>query len=65
MADPANEFCIQDKLDEVPNGIARTEEDYSDMTTPDTLDANDINDDVIDKYLNTELIFYVGTGSEL
>jgi hypothetical protein len=29
------------------------------MTTPDTLDADDINDDVIDKYLNAELIFDV------
>jgi hypothetical protein len=28
------------------------------------LDADDINDDVIDKYINAELIFDVGTGSE-
>jgi hypothetical protein len=40
---------IQDKFDEVPNGIARVKEVYSDMTTHDTLDADDINDDVIDK----------------
>ncbi len=64
MADPADGFYIQDKPDEVPNGIARTEEDYGDMTTPDTLDADDSNDDIIDKYLNAELIFDVGTGSE-
>ncbi len=64
MADPAVGFYFQDKPDKVPNGIVRTEEDYGDMTTPDTLDANDINDDVIDKYLNTELIFDVSTDSE-
>jgi hypothetical protein len=64
MADPAEGFYIQDKPDKVPNGIARTEEDYGDMIIPDTLDADDINDDVIDKYSNAELIFDVGTGSE-
>jgi hypothetical protein len=37
---------IQDKFDEVPNGIARPEEDYGDMTTPDMLDADDINDNI-------------------
>jgi hypothetical protein len=31
---------------------------------PDTLDADDINDDVINKYLNAELIFDLGTVSE-
>ncbi|KAI2509503.1 Reverse transcriptase (RNA-dependent DNA polymerase) [Fragilaria crotonensis] len=64
MADPADGFYIQDKFNEVPSGTVRTEEDYGDiMDTPDTLDADDINDDVIDKYLNAELIFNVGTGS--
>jgi hypothetical protein len=61
MAGPAD---IQDEPDEVPNGIARTEDDYGDMIVPDTLDADDINDDMIDKYLNAELIFDVGSGSE-
>jgi hypothetical protein len=64
MADPADGFYIQDEPDKVPNGIACTEEDYGDMIIPDTLDADDINNDVIDKYLNAELIFDVGTGSE-
>jgi hypothetical protein len=49
MADPADGFYIQDKPDEVPNGIAHTEDDYGDMIIPDTLDADDINDDMIDK----------------
>ena len=31
---------------------------------PDTLDADDINDDVINNYLNAELIFDLGTVSE-
>ena len=64
MADPPDGFYIQDKPDEVSNGIARTEEDYGRMTTPDTLDADDITDDVINKSLNAELIFDAGTGSE-
>jgi hypothetical protein len=59
MADPADGFYIQDEPDKVLNDIARTEKDYGDMTTPDTLDADDINDDVINKYLNAELIFDV------
>jgi hypothetical protein len=53
-----NGFYIQDKPDKVPNVI------YGGMTTPDTLDADDINDNLIDKYLNAELIFGVDTGSE-
>ena len=65
MADPADLSSIQDKPDKVPNGIARTMEEYGDMTITDMLlDANDIKDDVIDKYLNSELLFSVGTGSE-
>ena len=64
MADPANGFYIQDKADVVPDDIARTEEDYGDMATSDTLDADDINDNVIDKYIHAELIFDVRTGSE-
>jgi hypothetical protein len=49
MADPANGFYIQDKPGKVPNGIARTKEDYGEMTISDRLDADDINDNVIDK----------------
>jgi hypothetical protein len=64
MPDPADGFYIQDEPDKVPNGIVCTEEDSGDMIIPDALDADDINDDVIDKYLNAELIFDVGTGSE-
>ena len=33
MADPADGVYIQDKLDKVPNGIAHTKEDYTDMST--------------------------------
>ena len=46
MADPANGFYIQDKPGKVPNGIARTKEDYGEMTISDRLDADDINDNV-------------------
>ena len=34
------------------------------METPDTMDADDIDDELLDKYLNAELIFNVGTGNE-
>ncbi len=34
MADPAYRFYIQDESDDVPNGIARVNEDYGDMITP-------------------------------
>ena len=33
------------------------------MATADALDADDIDDDLLDKYLNAELIFDVGTGN--
>jgi hypothetical protein len=64
MADSSNGFYIQDEYDEVPNGIAHAEADYGDMTTPDTLDTDDINGSIIDQNLNAELIFDVVTGSE-
>ncbi len=64
MADPPEGFYIQDKPDKVPNGIARTDEDYGDMIIPDTLDADDIHDNVIDKYLNAELMFDVTLGNK-
>ena len=34
MTDPADGFYIQDEPDKVPNGIARTEEDYDDLFYP-------------------------------
>ena len=34
------------------------------MLVPEAMDADDIDDEILDKYLNTELIFDVGTGSE-
>jgi hypothetical protein len=35
-----------------------------DMLTPDALEANDVDDEVLDKYLNTELILDMGTGAK-
>ncbi len=64
FANPADGFYIQEEPDEVPNGIARTKEDYGDITTPDTLDADDINHNVIDRYWITELIFDISTCSK-
>jgi hypothetical protein len=39
MADPADGFYIEDELDDVPNGVARVEEEYGEMITPNKLDA--------------------------
>jgi hypothetical protein len=58
-----NGFYIQDK----PNNDASTticEEDYGNMNLPDTPNIDDVNDGLMDKYLNAELIFDVSTGRE-
>ncbi len=39
MADPADGFYNQDELDDMPNGVARVEEEYGEMITPNKLDA--------------------------
>ena len=57
-------FYIQDELADMPAGITRPEEDYGDMTIPDAMDADDIDNETLDKYLNAELVFDSGTGSE-
>ena len=41
-----------------------TIEEYSDMVTPDMLEADDVGNEILDKYLNAELIFDIGTGAE-
>jgi hypothetical protein len=51
-------------LTDVPSDIARAEEDYGNMATPEALDADDIDGKTHDKYLKAELIFDVGTGNE-
>ena len=63
MAGGHDGFYIQDELTDTPTDIARPEEDVH-MSTFDTLEADDINNVIIDKYLNAELIFDVGTDSE-
>jgi hypothetical protein len=58
-----NGFHNQDK----PNNDASTticEEDYGNMNLPDTPDIDNVNDGLMDVYLNAELIFDVGTGHE-
>jgi hypothetical protein len=57
-----HDFYIQDEPDDAP-GVVR-ETDYGDMNLPVTPEIDDVNDDLMDKYLNTELIFDVGTGHE-
>lgn len=38
--------------------------DYDDMDVPKAIEADDIDDEIMDKYMNAELIFDVGTRSE-
>ena len=64
IADDTQGFYFQDELADAPTGIIRAEKDYGDMVTADALDAEDIDDDLLDIYLNAELIFDVGTGNE-
>ena len=60
--DEPHDFYIQDEPDDA-SGVAR-ETDYGDMTLPETPEADDVDDDLIEKYLNTKLIFDVGTFHE-
>ncbi len=57
-----NDFYLQDESDDVPTVVRET--DYDDMNLPDTPEVDDIDDGLMDKYLNAELIFDVGTGNE-
>ena len=58
-----NDFYIQEKPDDV-SGVIR-EVDYGDMHPPEeTPEADDLDDSTLDKYLNAEFIFDVGTGNE-
>ena len=59
------DFFMQDEDDTYADGGAvPPDEDYGDMLVPEALEADEIGDDVIDKYSNAELVFDVGTGSE-
>jgi hypothetical protein len=65
--DPDTTFFLQDEDDMYDTGSVITTPtvgDYGDMLTPDTLEADDVDDEILDKYLNTELIFDMGTGAE-
>ena len=65
LEDP-NGFYIQDKPDDMPaSAVTQTDEgNYDDMNLPETPEADEIDDALTDKYLNAELIFDIGTGSE-
>jgi hypothetical protein len=66
MAEGHDGFYIQDELTDTATSVApvRDEVDDGNMPFPDSLEADDIDDDLLDKYLNAELIFDVGTGNE-
>ena len=57
-----NDIYIQDEPDDV-SGVIR-EDDYGDMHLPETPEADDLDDSIMDKYLNTKLVFDVATGTE-
>ena len=62
LNEPNEDFYIQDQPDDVSGVIP--EDDYGDMHLPETPEADDLDDSTLDKYLNIELIFDVGTGNE-
>jgi hypothetical protein len=57
-----NGFYIQDKPNDDASMTRTCEEDYGDMNLPDIPDINDVDDGLMDKYLNADLIFDVGNG---
>ena len=63
--DPDVTFFLQDEIDDV-SGVTNTpaDDEYGDMITPEALEADDMSEEIMDKYLNTELIFDMGTGAE-
>ena len=65
LGDPDGLY-IQDEPDATPASTAtqQANDEYGDMNLPETPDADDIDDSQMDKYLNAELIFNVGTGNE-
>ena len=60
--DEPHDFYIQDEPDD-GSGVIR-ESDYGNMHLPETPEADDLDDSIMDKYLNAELIFDVDTGKE-
>ena len=58
-------FYIQDELTDTTATVPPGDDmDGDDTPFPDSLEADDIDDEFFDKYLNAELIFDVGTGNE-
>ena len=49
MIDDPDGFYIQDELDELPIGVTNVEENYGDMLVPEAMDADDIDDEILDK----------------
>ena len=65
--DPDATFFLQDEFDDYDtSGVTTTpaDDEYGDMLAPEALEADDMSDEIMDKYLNTELIFDMGTGAE-
>jgi hypothetical protein len=56
IADGHDGFYIQDELTDTATSVAPVDEvDDGDMPFPDSLEANDIDDELLDKHLNAEL----------
>jgi hypothetical protein len=45
-------------------GQVPADEEYGDMLVPETMESDDMTDEVLDKYLNAELMFEIGSGNE-
>ena len=62
-------FFLQDEIDSDGPGVVTTvmvptNDEYGDMLTSESPEADDIGQELMDKYLNAELIFDTGIGSE-
>ena len=63
----AQDFYLQDDLDHDPivgDGVTAVDAEYDDMIVMPALEADDLGDEAVDKHLNAELNFDVGTGNE-
>ena len=49
IAGDADGFYIQDEVADMPTEVAGTKVDYGDMTIPDVMDADDMDNEMLDK----------------
>jgi hypothetical protein len=55
---------LEDEINECSDDHAPTDNEYGNMMTDDWPDDDDLTDELMDKYVNAELIFDDGFGNE-